>query len=303
MSSPATATRYSPNVEDAIAFFPRTRQFIEKHSVTPLHLTLGLVPPNCPIEEFRQIRRQFKSALASPEFVLLAPESSATDVRSFLISIGMPEEKIRSLPPGMTYTSYMERELGEGWDEEDLDLLTENALLARDNIQRGWCHAGPGVLKEIRKAYKLLFGQDADLDDDLLGMSKWCPKSISPLPHPQMPEVEPENFDLPYRDAGQRIMTQLCHDINDRVSKQVCTPGTNFENMPVYAPIVHLTNASGTCKTRAALELGKATNVLLLKFGKGKPRQVFRPTRLLYYVVPLFSRNHTNGSTTYSIEC
>jgi hypothetical protein len=35
----------------------------------------------------------------------------------------------------------------------------------------------------------------------------------------------------------------------------------------VYSPIVHLTNSSGSGKTRAAMELGKFTNVIFVKFG------------------------------------
>lgn len=47
--------------------------------------------------------------------------------------------------------------------------------------------------------------------------------------------------------------------------------GSNIERKlserDVFAPLAHLTNCSGTGKTRAALELGKLTNVLYFKLG------------------------------------
>jgi hypothetical protein len=80
--------------------------------------------------------------------------------------------------------------------------------------------------------------------------------------------AEGDEYKVPYGNYKEAILGSLAEQISDRVSIldfKVLPSSTKF-NAKFYAPIAHLTNSSGTGKTRSAMELGRLTNVVLVKF-------------------------------------
>lgn len=80
------------------------------------------------------------------------------------------------------------------------------------------------------------------------------------------PKSLQEEYSICYQNFADVIVNGLSRKINERYLK-LGVGIKALEERDVFAPLVHLTNCSGSGKTRAALELGKLTSVLYIKFG------------------------------------
>lgn len=75
----------------------------------------------------------------------------------------------------------------------------------------------------------------------------------------------PGEFKIPYSNFEAAIQKGVVPELAKIFGRHVSDK--KFSLQSAYSPMVHLTNCSGAGKTRAALELGKITNVLFFKFG------------------------------------
>ena len=114
----------SENVAETVSKCPKNKTFVEEYDVTPVHVGLGLVPRSCPLSVFRDIRKEFlgvdHALLDAPEFVFIDTNSEAVDIKSYLLSVGVEQAKVDSLPETLTYETYLKGELGPGWDASEL---------------------------------------------------------------------------------------------------------------------------------------------------------------------------------------
>lgn len=266
----------SLSVEQVVAKCPNFKTTVENSKLTPFHLVIGLVPSGCPYDEFRAIRLEFLDSghylHKLPVFVILGDQSSSVDIKSFLRSIGFEAEKVDTLPADLTFKRYMDGYIGSGWDAQvmnhRIDLLHELVLISYVALVTRISDKAHGKILEL---YRECRGVTTEhIITDLRLNLKKMPKHIHDIQDFNVSgETIPDanGFRLPFIDRTH-ILRHLATEVGDRFSEQKngFDITTGFQSMQVYAPIVHLTNVSGSGKTRAALELGKMTNVLHFKF-------------------------------------
>jgi hypothetical protein len=99
--------------------------------------------------------------------------------------------------------------------------------------------------------------------------------NIEELLEPKTPWGEVDEYNLPFQNYGKALLQGLASKVAGRISTIRSFKHAYREK--AYAPLVHLTNSSGTGKTRSAMELGKLTNVILIKFSgqNGIPISLF----------------------------
>jgi hypothetical protein len=90
--------------------------------------------------------------------------------------------------------------------------------------------------------------------------------SLCPIPKASSFDLD-EQYKIPFENYEEIIYERLVKDIVERMNTVASQPVMiTRQNSTVFAPMVHLTNTSGSGKTRSAIELGNLTNVILIKF-------------------------------------
>ena len=111
-------------------------------------------------------------------------------------------------------------------------------------------HFTRSLLRALR-VVPILTGTDARASN-LTSTPRWIPECGDVAQGRRINE-----FQVPYRNFDAAIYKGLVVDIKQRVS--------SHDSTSVFSPMVHLTNTSGSGKTRSAIELGRLTNVIYCK--------------------------------------
>jgi hypothetical protein len=94
--------------------------------------------------------------------------------------------------------------------------------------------------------------------------SALCPKHTEPK---KLPFDVTKQYEIPFEKYEEVILGGLVGDIAKRMSTiEAQSTLITTKNSTIFAPMVHLTNTSGSGKTRSAIELGNLTTVILIKF-------------------------------------
>lgn len=284
------APLFSTNVSDTVKWFqgtPVLHNEIVEYGLSLFHLTVGLVPSRMPMSRFLSIRHLFLESVctedksldvlnAIPPFILLHSKSSSEDVKDFLVNCGVPESKVLLLPSTLTFQDFKDGKLGPALEDDDLKKIQSALFALLSLVQIFKFKFTKESIKLMEEAFSKLYRHESQLIAEMANLALLCPKTIVPyitIEHVSdndddlIPEriSYPDEFNVNYSNFDAAIQKGIVPELAKLFSKRKRT--NKFGSQNSYSPIVHLTNCSGSGKTRACLELGRMTNVLFFKFG------------------------------------
>lgn len=252
------------------------KQVIEECGITPIHLTLGIVPTGVSPVIFKLIRNDFcKDAnFESPLVALLQSDSTIGAIKTFLLTFGVSEEKVNRLPNEIVYNDFCAGRLGPALCADDLETIRNNLSANIDSLITMLDQFNPKVMEIANNSFKSITGSNQDLRSSLSLQQGLIPPSIIQYTRPPVfkrnDHYHPKQFDTPFFNYSNIMFGDLLPQIHDRLSKQSKTlPGP--AGQPIYSPIIQLLQASGLGTTRIVIELGRLTNVMMIKCSPSDP--------------------------------